>query len=284
MQPLDNYIRTQLNEHLHKIEETLKLDILTIVSLIIPPLDAQVKKAIEEIEPKNKNETLGIILETDGGLIEVAERIVQIVRRFYKEVVFIIPNRAMSAGTVFALSGDRILMNYFACLGPIDPQVIKDERLVPALSYLNQFEKLKEKSQTGQLTSAEYALLTKMDLGELYQYEQAKALTQELIVKWLCRYKFKKWDKTESRRIEVTDEFKRERAEEIADLLSDSDHWHSHGRSIDMYTLIEEVRLKIEDYHAIEGLTNVIDEYFDLLKDYINRQNFPAFIHTRKFF
>ena len=32
------------------------------------------------------------------------------------------PDRAMSAGTIFALSADRIMMDYFSCLGPIDPQ------------------------------------------------------------------------------------------------------------------------------------------------------------------
>ena len=282
MQPLDNYIKTQLNDHLGKIEEILNLDVLTIISPIIPPLDAQVKKALEEITSKKRS--LGIILETDGGLIEVAERMVQIVRKFYKEVTFFIPNRAMSAGTVFALSGDRILMNYFSCLGPIDPQVIKDDRLVPALSYLNQFEKLNDKAQAGQLTSAEYALLNKMDLGELYQYEQARELTKELIVKWLCKYKFKNWENTETRKIKVTDEFRKNRAEEIAQLLSDSDRWHSHGRSIDMHTLVEEVNLRIEDYQENQDLSNTIDEYFDLLKDYISRQNFPAFIHTRKYF
>ena len=282
MQPLDNYIKTQLNEHLGKIEQILNLDVLTIISPIMSPLDALVKKALEEITPKK--ESLGIILETDGGLIEVAERMVQIVRKFYEKVTFIIPNRAMSAGTVFALSGDRILMNYFSCLGPIDPQVIMDGRLVPALSYLNQFEKLNNKAQAGQLTTAEYALLNKMDLGELYQYEQAKELTIELIVKWLCKYKFKNWQKTETRNEVVTEDYKKQRAEDIAQLLSNSSRWHSHGRSIDMHTLVEEVNLRIEDYHEIQDLTNIIDEYFELLRDYISRQNFPAFIHTRNYF
>ena len=39
----------------------------------------------------------------------------------------IVPDGAMSAGTIFALSADRIMMDYFSCLGPIDPQIEKDD-------------------------------------------------------------------------------------------------------------------------------------------------------------
>ena len=44
----------------------------------------------------------------------------------------------MSAGTIFALSADTILMNYFSALGPIDPQIEKDGKSASALSYLIQ--------------------------------------------------------------------------------------------------------------------------------------------------
>ena len=91
----------------------------------------------------------------------------------------------MSAGTVFALSADRIMMDYFSRLGPIDPQIVKDDKLVPAHAYLNQYTKLNEKVEKGQLTTAEYAMLGKLDLGELYQFEQASELSIELLVEWL---------------------------------------------------------------------------------------------------
>ena len=78
----------------------------------------------------------------------------------------------MSARTVFAMSGDRIFMNYFSCLGPIDPQIVKNDELVPALSYLNQYQRLSEKAEVGQLNMADITLLNKLDLGELYQFEQ----------------------------------------------------------------------------------------------------------------
>jgi ClpP class serine protease len=76
------------------------------------------------------------------------------------------------------MSGDKIFMNYFACLGPIDPQIEKDGKLVPALSYLNQFQRLSDKEEKGTLNTAEFALLNKLDLGELYQFEQARELSR----------------------------------------------------------------------------------------------------------
>ena len=282
MRPLDDYIKNQLNEHLKKIEEALGADGLTILSPILPGLDTRVRDIVEDISPKQN--ALVIIHDTPGGVVEVVERMVETIRHFYLEVFFIIPDRAMSAGTIFALSGDRILMDYFSCLGPIDPQIEKDGVLVPALSYLNQFERLNEKAQNGELTSAEYALLSKLDLGELYQFEQARELSVELLIKWLSNYKFKNWIQTETRRLPVTQTMKEERSLEIAKALNKNERWHSHGRGIDMKTLTEELNIKIEDYNTIPTLGKTVREYFELLRDYMIREKMTSFVHTRRFF
>jgi len=105
------------------------------------------------------------------------------------------------------------------------------------LSYLNQFERLNEKAQDGQLTTAEYALLNKLDLGELYQFDQARELSIDLLIRWLTQYKFKNWAATETRGEAVSEPMKVERAREIAALLNDPKKWHSHGRAIDARTL-----------------------------------------------
>jgi len=112
---------------------------------------------------------------------------------------------------------------------------------------LNQFERLSKKAKEEDLSTAEYALLTKLDLGELYQFEHARDLSTELLIKWLSQYKFKTWEKTERRGITVTDQKRKDRAKEIADALNKTERWHSHGRGIDMKTLQEEVGLRIED-------------------------------------
>jgi hypothetical protein len=106
---------------------------------------------------------------------------VNVIRHFYDEVVFIVPDVALSAGTVFVMSGDEILMDYYSCLGPIDPQVERDGKLVPALSYLVQYDRLIDKATAGTLTNAEFAILNKHDLAELHQFEMARDLSISLL-------------------------------------------------------------------------------------------------------
>lgn len=280
--PLDDHIQKELNAHLKRIEDSLDADVLSIIGPILPPLDIRVRDVVETLASKKPR--LAIVLDTLGGTVEVVERISDTIRHHYSEVFFLIPNRAMSAGTILVMSGDRIFMDYFSCLGPIDPQIVRDEQLVPAQSYIHKFKELNEKAQKGELTAAEYGLLSKFDLGELDQFEQARELSIELIEKWLTNYKFKNWIKTETRQDQVTPELKQERAKAIADLLSDYTRWHSHGRGINMETLRNEVKLKIEDFSSFPGLEKAIHDYYGLLRDYMDRNKFNTFLHTREFF
>ena len=214
LKPLDRHIREDLNRRLTLIGTELGADVVTIVSPILPGLELRLRDAIDALSERQGS--VVVILDTPGGVVEVVERMVTALRAIYTYVTGIVPDQAMSAGTILALSADRILMDHLSCLGPIDPQIEKDGKLVPALSYLQQFERLNMKAQEGQLTTAEYALLSKLDLGELYQFEQARELSIELLIKWLSQYKFKHWTTTETRGIQVTPEMRIGRAEEIA--------------------------------------------------------------------
>ena len=212
---------------------------------------------------------------------------VYVIRRHYAEVYFLVPDRAMSAGTVFVMAGDQIFMNYSSCLGPIDPQIEKDEKFVPALSYLNQYQRLYKKAESGQLNTAELVLLNNLDPGELYQFEQARELSHELLTNWLSTYKFKDWCKHGSTGKPVTEEEKRQRAEEIAAALSNNERWHSHGRMISRETLTsptEEIRLKIEEIEENPKLAAALEDYVGLLKDYMQREQLGLFVHTREYF
>ena len=95
MRPLDDYIKAQLNEHIDKIEQILNGDCLTIISPILPGLDNRVRDVIESISSKQKS--LIIIHHTPGGIVEVVARMVEVIRHYYSDVVFIIPDKAMSA-------------------------------------------------------------------------------------------------------------------------------------------------------------------------------------------
>lgn len=282
MKPLDATLKDNLGKGLSTIEELLECDVMTIIAPIVPGLDQIVRDALEAIS--SKKDKLLVIHDTGGGVVEVVDRMVGAIRNFYDDVTFLVPDRAMSAGTIFVLSGDQIMMDYFSCLGPVDPQIVRNGELVPALSYLSQFERLNKKAADGQLTTAEFALLERLDLGELHQFEQARELSNELLVKWLCQYKFKNWEKTETRGVEVDEEMKLTRATEIAKILSDNERWHSHGRGLNLAIMEQEIGLKINDYTENVELTKFIRNYFHLLRDYMQREGLYSFVHTREYF
>lgn len=282
LRPIDNNTRNQLNYHLSMIETAFDADVISIVCPMSYPLDSLVKEAIEQFKGKRKR--IAVILDTLGGISEVVERMVNTIRHHYGEVYFIIPDKAMSAGTIFAMSGDKIFMSYFSVLGPIDPQIEKDGKFIPAQSYLSQYKQLCKKAEDNQLNTAEFALLNKLDLGELHQFQQAVELSVSLLEKWLSQYKFKDWYKHSSTGEPVTDQDKRDRAKEIGELLNNNEHWHSHGRGISRETLTNEVRVKIDKIEDVPNLDSALDDYFALLKDYMQRGQYPLFIHTREYF
>lgn len=285
LRPVHRHTQTHLNQYLGKIEEILNADVLAIFSPMWSGLENIVKNAVELFQ--DQKDRIAIVLDTTGGYVEVVERMVYVIRKHYAEVYFLVPDRAMSAGTVFVMAGDQIFMNYSSCLGPIDPQIEKGGKFVPALSYLNQYKLLYEKAESGQLNTAELVLLNNLDPGELYQFEQARQLSHDLLTDWLSTYKFKDWDTHSSTGAPVTSAEKRERAEDIAEALSDHERWRSHGRMISRDTLTsrsEGIHLKIEKIEDNPDLASALDDYVGLLKDYMQREQLGLFVHTREYF
>ncbi len=278
-------VRSKLNDLVARLEEKLDADVLSYSGPLLYGSDLQLRSALESIE-SDRRARLAVVLNTPGGVVEIVERMVEVIRHHYGEVVMIVPDRAMSAGTVFAMAGDSISMDYYSRLGPIDPQVEKDGRLVPALSYLAQFKRLLRRARRGVLSDAEFALLARMDLAEIHQYEQARNLTNTLLRRWLSSYKFKNWTATETRKLPVDDQLREDRAQEIAEALNDQDRWHSHGRGISMQTLRNELNLRIDDFGEDHELASLIRSYHALLMDFLSvaGEKYVFFLHTRAFF
>lgn len=275
MSTMIDLAKAELSERLKVLENEFQADVISYTGGFYEGIENNFKKIIEDLKKESKNKTIFIVLTSDGGSAQVVERCVSILRYHYEEVNFIIPNYAYSAGTIFCMSGDHILMDYFSVLGPIDPQVKnKDGRYVPALGYLDKVGEMLKKSQTGELTQPEFLILKDFDLAELRSYEQARELSISLLEKWLVKYKFKNW--------KVTAKEKIERAQEIAIALSDNNKWKTHARPINIEDL-KELKLKIEDYSQ-DPLKGMIDKYYDLLisfLEFVKHQG--VFIHTRNY-
>ena len=279
---IDKALRDLMNNSLLELEAVLDCDVFTYFGQIADGLENGILGIIEDLaNTPEKRETLAVVLTTYGGSAAAVERFVNIIRHHYKKVIFIVPDCAYSAGTIFCMSGDEIWMDYFSVLGPIDPQVpSKDNKYVPALGYLDKINELIKKAQDGTLTQAEFLILKDFDLAELRGYEQAKELTISLLKKWLVKYKFRNWN-NHSNGDPVTMAEKEARAEEIANKLGDNNEWKTHGRPIDIETL-KYLKLQITDY-SDKPERESIRSYYKILRDYISRHNFQQFFHTRKF-
>lgn len=292
MREFDNHIRDTAKGRILDLEAGLDADVALYFGPIFPSIEKRFRDFIEELKNTQPGEVardrLAIVLNSPGGSAETVEKLVEIVRYHYADVKFVIPDEAMSAGTIFAMSGDAIYMDYTSSLGPIDPQVNNGTDWVPALGYLDQVEKMIQKSSQGTLTDAELVILQNLDLAMLSRYEQAKNLTITLLKKWLVEYKFKDWatHRSDPNKLgqPVTIEEKRQRAEEIATLLAVNKIWHSHGRKIGVKTLQNLLRLEIVDYSADNDLRGRILAYSEFITDYINRHDFPFFLHHRRYF
>lgn len=245
MEKITRAINNLLYEAIENIENITKSNVLVVNAPITDELYNFSLSQIEKI--KDKKETLSVILTTNGGSAEVAERLVYVFRHHFEIVNFYIPDYAYSAGTILCMSGDDIFMDYQSVLGPIDPQVQnKDGRFVPALGYLDSIQELIDLARTGNISQAEFLILKDFDLAELKVYEQARDLTIDLLKEWLVKYKFKNWETKETTGLKVTYNEKRRRAEQIAQKLSDNKRWHSHGRTLNIEKLTE-IGLRIND-------------------------------------
>lgn len=283
-QPVNKALKEMLNNSLSSLEDQLDSDVLTYFGPIVDGNENAILDIVEElVNDGQKKDQLAIILTTTGGSAMAVERYVNIIRKHYNKVLFIVPDYAYSAGTIFCMSGDEIWMDYFSVLGPIDPQVKnKEGKFVPALGYLDKVNELIQKAHNNTLSNAEFLILKDFDLAELRGYEQAKELTISLLEKWLVKYKFKNWNLHETHGTPVTQQDKITRAKEIADALGDNKKWKSHGRPINIEAL-EELNLKIIDYSDNTVVRDKIRGYYKLLLNYLNTYNIQMFIHTRKF-
>ncbi|KHS43386.1 SDH family Clp fold serine proteinase [Novosphingobium subterraneum] len=283
---LDRVVIDIVNNAEETLEQHLDCDVLYYFGELRRGLITPFREAIERMAAQpTKREALGVCMTTPGGEAEAVEKMVQIARHHYDQVYAIVPQSAMSAGTIFCMACDRIYMDYSSSLGPIDPQVPDRENkfLVPALGYLDKVGELIAKSANGTISPAEFAILQAQDLAMIRFYEQARDLSISLLKQWLTRYKFKDWTvhRTNNVGAQVTQAEKEQRAEEIAKLLSDNGHWHSHGRMIGIETLRQTLRLQIDDFGENAALRDGIRQYCDTLSDYLARANAAFYVHNR---
>lgn len=223
------------------------------------PLEQADFYLIRDLLSVHKNlQKVEVYLETPGGSGETAEEIVKFLRNNFDTVSFVVSGEAKSAGTIIVLSGDEILMTETGSLGPIDAQMRIGRSIVSAYDYIEWVEeKRREAEKQGQLNPFDATMIAQITPGELGSVFHALKFAEDLVIQWLIKYKFENWTVTETRKIPVTEEMKKQRAEEIARELTNHSKWRLHSRSIKIDDL-EEIGLKVTRIDAEPRLADIV--------------------------
>ncbi len=194
-----------------------------------------------------QGEAVDIFMVSNGGSAEASERIVRLLRDRFKEVRFIVPANAFSAATLICFSGDEIIMDSRATLGPIDPQI----NGVPARTIQRAFETIEErlKKEGPRALTAYMPLLSKYDLHILEICKSAQELSRELAQSWLSAYMFKTSEDDP-------------RVGKCVEFFSDYDIHKSHGRSISREKA-RELNIHVSDVEKVEGLADLVRSLYN---------------------
>jgi len=225
--------------------------------------------AIQDLLRLSVFDTIDFYIETPGGSGEAAEEIAKFLRNKFKIVNFVIGAEAKSAGTILVLSGDNIYMTETGSLGPIDAQVRIGRTVVSAHDYKEWVEKKQlEVSKVGRLNPFDAVIVAQISPGELYGIINSLEFAKDLVKIWLEKYKFKDWLVTQNRRIVVSPEMRKNRANEVAEMLCNHTMWRTHGRSLKIDDLKDMLLIeRIDDDPKLSDIVHRINTIVRLIFD-----------------
>lgn len=144
--------------------------------------DKDINAFMEVVHNLDKTKGLDLILHTPGGEIAATEQIVNYLHSCFSDITVIVPQMAMSAGSIISVSCNEIIMGKESCLGPFDPQLGG----VACQSVLKEFENAKLDIQNNPAALGLWQIIVnKYPPTFLYSCAQAVALTDELADKYL---------------------------------------------------------------------------------------------------
>lgn len=113
----DRYARQGM---IKEYQESYDCRLVVLIDELRPASVTLFEETLVGAEPK---QNLHVMLDTPGGHGETAIRLVRQAKARCKQLTLVVPDRAKSAGTLFALGADEIIMGPTSDLGPVDPQI-----------------------------------------------------------------------------------------------------------------------------------------------------------------
>lgn len=187
---------------------------------------------------------LDLILHTPGGSPTAAESIVYYLRSKFSDIRVIVPQMAMSAGTMIACAADSIVMGFHSSLGPVDPQI----NGIPAYNIINEFEQARKELADDPKNISYWKLLLDKYRPAMVKlaYDSIK-LSDELLKKWLSDYMFS--DLGEKKKLSVI--------KKISSKLNENDNSKTHGRHFNI-DFCKEIGLNVERLEDDNNLQDIV--------------------------
>lgn len=181
--------------------------------------DADMTGFMNCVHGMNCSKGLDLVLHTPGGSPAAAEAIVNYLRvKFNSDIRVIVPQLAMSAGTMIACASKEIIMGNQSSLGPIDPQF----NGIPAYNIMMEFEEAKKDLEENPNNAQYWAIkLQQYPAAFMKTAIDAIQLSGQLVEEWLgtCMY-----DKNNPKDKEIIDN--------IVAKLNEHDDSKIHGRHL----------------------------------------------------
>ena len=125
----------------------------------------------------DRTKGLDLILHTPGGLTAATESLVDYLHNMFgNDIRAVVPQLAMSAGTMIACSCKSILMGKQSNLGPIDPQLGP----LPAHGIVEEFKRAHNEIKTAQIN----AIMNPNDPAAIAEVNTRIALWQPIVAKY----------------------------------------------------------------------------------------------------
>lgn len=149
--------------------------------------DSDITGVMNSIKGLDCSKGLDLILHTPGGNPTATEGIVKYLHSKFNNIRVIIPQMAMSAGTMLACSASEIVMGKHSCLGPIDPQYGG----IPAYNIITEFREAKTDLDNNAASKSYWDMqLKKYPAAFFYTVLDSIRLSSVLATEWLTNYMF----------------------------------------------------------------------------------------------
>ncbi len=268
--PQNGNVLPEIKKAIAEVENIRRRPCICYVANVIKPIsntsielsdDLPFNEMLSKISSSEKE--VDVFVVTGGGSGQQISQFVSSLRSKFEGINFLLPYMCMSAGTLWALSGDSIWMDQRAFIGPIDPQVrATDGSLVPAQAILVLLNKIKEEGEAALKTGANppwhyIRLIDTMDRRQIGDAISLSNYSTKLATKFLNDYKFKSWITHKDGR-SVTIEEREDRAKWVAEKLCSNDYWKSHAHGISREAANIELKLKIDPIESVDGLERAV--------------------------